>query len=290
MKSNCRSSSPPRSPPKNSSCWANGRLTSPSRAASPDPALQEALQVAQQFVGIAHVDALRRLDEERHRVQPEARDAERQPEADRLGDLVAHARVGHVQVGLMLVEHVLEVLLGALVVLPHAGLLAGEHGGLLLSGRLVPPDVEVAVRRRAAAARGDEPRMLVGGVVHDEVDDHPHPAVMGGADHLHEVAVIAQPRVDPVEVADVVAVVAIGRRVERHQPQARDAEIGQVVDASGETREVADAVVVAVHVGLDIQAVDDRRLPPQVAGVGDLHSALRSAGSSFRSARFRNAS
>ena len=35
--------------------------------------------------------------------------------------------------------------------------------------------------------------------------------------------------------------------------------------------EVADPVAVAVHVRLDVEAVDDRGLPPQVAGVGDLH-------------------
>ena len=127
--------------------------------------------------------------------------------------------------------------------------------------------------------------MLVGRVVDDEVDDDTHPAVVRGADHLDEVAVVAQTRVDAVEVADVVAVVAVGGRIERHEPEARDTEIGEVVDAAGEAGEVADPVVVAVHVRLDVEAVDHRALPPQVAGVGDPHNALLSAGSRSFSAR-----
>ena len=91
------------------------------------------------------------------------------------------------------------------------------------------------------------------------------PAVVGGPDELDEVAVRAEPAVDAVQVGDVVAVVAVGRRVEGHQPQAGDAELGEVVDALGQAGEVADAVAVGVQVGLDVQAVDDGVLPPQVA-------------------------
>ena len=57
-----------------------------------------------------------------------------------------------------------------------------------------------------------EPRVLVGGVVDDEVDDHPDAAVAGLVDQLDEVAERAERRVDGVEVGDVVAVVAVGAR------------------------------------------------------------------------------
>ena len=116
--------------------------------------------------------------------------------------------------------------------------------------------------------------MLVGGVVDDEVDDDPDAAVIRRPDDLDEVAVAAEPRVDAVEVGDVVAVVAVGARVEGHQPEARHAEVGEVVDALREPGEVADAVAVAVEERLDVEAVDDGGLPPQVAGVGDLHDCL----------------
>src|SRR5690606_39733749 len=45
----------------------------------------------------------------------------------------------------------------------------------------------------------------------------------------------------------------------------------EVVDAVGQALQVTAAVAVGVEVGLDVEAVDDRALPPQVAGVGDPH-------------------
>src|SRR3712207_8872884 len=52
------------------------------------------------------------------------------------------------------------------------------------------------------------------GVVDHQVGDDPHAPVLGGADDLDQVAVRAQPRVDAVEVGDVVAVVPLGRSEE----------------------------------------------------------------------------
>jgi hypothetical protein len=60
--------------------------------------------------------------------------------------------------------------------------------------------------------------MPIGSVIDDQIDDHPHPSIARGADHLDEIAVVPQTGIDTVEVADVVAVVTIRRRIERHQP------------------------------------------------------------------------
>ena len=87
--------------------------------------------------------------------------------------------------------------------------------------------------------------MLVGCVVDDKVDDHPLTAVAGLVDELDEIAKCAEPRVDAVVVGDVVAVVAVRRRVHRVEPQACDTEAGEVVEAAGQSDEVADAVAVA---------------------------------------------
>jgi hypothetical protein len=67
-------------------------------------------------------------------------------------------------------------------------------------------------------------------VVDDEVDDDADAPVGRRPDHLREVARRAQPAVDPVEVGDVVAVVALAARVERHEPHARDPDAGEVVE------------------------------------------------------------
>ena len=66
----------------------------------------------------------------------------------------------------------------------------------------------------------------------------------GRAHQLDEVAVGAEPRVDTEEVGDVVAVVLARGRVERHEPQAGHAEVGEVLDAFGHAADVAAAVTV----------------------------------------------
>ena len=82
----------------------------------------------------------------------------------------------------------------------------------------------------------------------------------------------------PREVDDVVAVVAVRRRVERHQPQAGGAEAREVVDALDQAGEVAAAVAVEIVERLDVEAVDDGVLPPQVAaGARRILSAGRRA-------------
>ena len=72
--------------------------------------------------------------------------------------------------------------------------------------------------------------MLVGGVVDDEVDDHADAALLGAVRELDEVAERAVARIDVVVVGDVVAVVAAGRGLERHQPDRGDAEPVQIVE------------------------------------------------------------
>ena len=105
--------------------------------------------------------------------------------------------------------------------------------------------------------------MLVGGVVADELGDHPQAAPVRLADELAEVAHRAVVGVDAEVVGDVVAVVLERRRVERQQPDRRDAEVAQVVELLGQAPEVADPVAVAVAEGADVDLVDDRVLVPE---------------------------
>ena len=240
-------------------------------------AAHEAAQVAHEVVGVGeralrHAD---RLEQERHRVHPEPGETLREPVADDLGDLVADLGGGDVQVRLVRVEAVQVPLARLLVIGPVRLLLVREdHVAGLLRGLLVGPYVEVVERRVAIAAR-PEPRVLVGGVVDHEVGHDPDPAVARGPDHLGEVARRAEPAVDAVEVGDVVAVVALFTRVERHQPQAAHAQPREVVEPVGQALEVAAAVAVRVQERLDVEAVDNRVLPPHIAGRLGAHSAGR---------------
>ena len=72
--------------------------------------------------------------------------------------------------------------------------------------------------------------MLVGGVVDDEIDEHADAALLGAVGELDEIAERAVARIDAVVVGDVVAVVACGRGLERHQPDRGDAEAVQIVE------------------------------------------------------------
>ncbi len=87
--------------------------------------------------------------------------------------------------------------------------------------------------------------MSIRGVVDDQIDDDAHAELFGVVHELDEVAERSVLRVDAVVVGDVVAVVAIGRGIERLQPDAGDAEAGQVVEPPRQPVEVADAVAVA---------------------------------------------
>ena len=104
--------------------------------------------------------------------------------------------------------------------------------------------------------------MLVGGVVDDEVDHHADAAVAGLVHQLGEVAEGADPRVNPVEVGDVVAGVLARGRVHRVQPETGDPEPGQVVEPADQAAQVADAVAVGVLEGLHVEAVEDSFLVP----------------------------
>ena len=242
----------------------------------PVPPVHERAQVAKIVVRVRQVGRVQRtgrVEQERYGVHPEPGQPELEPEADHPLDLLAHLRVRDVEIRLMLVELVQVVLPRLLVVLPQAGLLIREDDALVrVRRRLVPPDVPAPVRRLPRRPRTPEPRVLVGGVVDHQVGDHPDATVPGERDQLHHVAVRTQPRIDPVEVGDVVPVVAVRRRIERHQPQARHPELGQVVDPLAHSPQVAASVTVGVEERLDVEAVDHRVLPPDVSSLRQAHA------------------
>ena len=142
----------------------------------------------------------------------------------------------------------------------------------------VGPDVEVAVGTLRVLAAGLEPRVLVGGVVHDEVDDHPDAARVRRVEEVVEVLDGADLGEDVGVVGDVVAAVAQGRGEERRDPQAVDAEPLEVVELLDQALEVADAVAVAVLEGADQHLVEDGGLEPVRRGPEPPRSSAVSSG------------
>src|ERR1700719_2898945 len=52
--------------------------------------------------------------------------------------------------------------------------------------------------------------------------------------------------------------------LERHQPDRRDPETMQIIQAARQAREIADAIAIAIHIGAYRKAINDRILVPQV--------------------------
>ena len=113
------------------------------------------------------------------------------------------------------------------------------------------------------ATRGlDEPRVLVGGVVGDPVDEDPEVARVRLGEQRVEGGEVAEERVDVAVVGDVVAEVGHRRAVERRQPEGVDAQPLQVVEVRADALEVADAVARRVGERARVDLVDDGLLPP----------------------------
>lgn len=214
-------------------------------------------------------------------VEAEAGDPALQPEAHDAQARGPDLRVVPVEVGLLGQERVEVVLTGLLVQRPRGA--AEERAPVVRrapAARRVAPDVPVAPRVDPVRARLLEPRVQVGRVVEDEVEDHVDAAAPRLGDQPVEVLVGAERGVDRAVVGDVVADVAPGRDVDRREPQALDAQRGvgavvEVVELLHDAAQVADAVAVGIPEGARVDVVDGPALPPRQGGRGRGGRGLR---------------
>jgi hypothetical protein len=91
---------------------------------------------------------------------------------------------------------------------------------------------------------------------------------MDGGEQRVEVVERPEGRVDVLVVAHVVAGVVLRRGIDRREPEHVDAEPGQVVEPPRDAGQVADPIAVRVGEAARIDLVDDRALPPGLAGAG----------------------
>ncbi len=100
-------------------------------------------------------------------------------------------------------------------------------------------------------------------MVDDEVHHDLHSTLVRRLRQVVEVGQAAEERVDILVVADVVAVVVLGRAVDRAEPEYIDTETGQVVELRDDALNVADAVAIGVREATWVDLVDDSTLPPR---------------------------
>ncbi len=187
-------------------------------------------------------------------VDPEACDAAIQPEPKDALELRAHIGVPPVEIRLLAGEVVQVVAAALSVELPSR---AAAEDRLPVVGNLVRPDVV-----RGALA---EPRMLVGGVVRDEIEQDADSAPPCLGDELVQIRESSEVRVDAGVVRDVVSPVDVRRGVDRVQPDPVDAEPLEVLELSGDPAEIPDPVAVRVGERPGVDLVEDALSPPRLA-------------------------
>jgi hypothetical protein len=185
-------------------------------------------------------------------IDPEPVHAPAGPEADHIAHRGADLRHAPVEIGLLGIERVEVIAAGQLVERPGGSPESRDP----IVGRLIRPHVVLRVLA--------EPSVLDRGMGRNEVEEDLELQLMGTGDEPVEAAEVSQLGRHLAVISDVVAHVRQGRGVDRREPQRIDAQVGKVVQARFDPRQVADAIAVRILKRARIDLVDDRVVPPPV--------------------------
>ena len=124
------------------------------------------------------------------------------------------------------------------------------------------PDVVVGVLVLLLLLRGDEPRMVNGGIADDVVEDDMHTALMSLLEQTAGILVGAIAWCYLVIVAHVVAGIVEGGVEEGIEPDGINAEAFHIVEFADDALQVADAVAIGVAESLWVDLIEYRILGP----------------------------
>ena len=222
----------------------------------------------------------------RHRVQTKTIYTHGQPEVADLLHGIVDSRIIKVQVRLVRIKPVPIVCFCNRVPRPVRCFEVFENNSrILVFFWCIAPDVEVLVGKIVTVAgAGDpgrscatgvtdsgcsygatrllEPWILIGSMIDHQFGDHAQIARMRRIQKSAEIVERAKIRIDVEIVGNVVAVVALGRRIERQQPDGGDPQLLEIIQFFHQTAEVTHPVAIAVTKRLDVQLVDDGVLVP----------------------------
>jgi hypothetical protein len=124
----------------------------------------------------------------------------------------------------------------------------------------------IAVRAVSGTPALFEPFMFVAGMVNHQVHHKFDSPAMHAADQVVEI--IHGPEIlhDIAVIADIVAIVVVGGRIDRIQPDYIDAQAPDIIEPGDDTSQVPDAVPVCILKTPWIDLVYDGFLPPLAAG------------------------
>ena len=223
---------------------------------------------------VDEVGQRRILDRQCRRVDADPRRAAVEPEAQDRLVLLADGGVVPVEVRLRRSEQVEEpVAAGAIGVLRARPRRVAEVRGpvvrwLVAVGAAPTAEPEAVAHRRAGSAGMglDEPLVLVGHVIGDDVDDRADAEGEGLGDQRLGFGQRAERRVDRPVVGDVVAAVGERGGVPGVVPDGVDAELTEVAEPRPHAGEIADTVTVGVGEAAHVELIDDGVAPPGALG------------------------
>src|SRR6476469_2181526 len=200
-------------------------------------------------------------------IDAKAVDAAIEPEAQHIVHRFADSRIAPIEIGLLAQKGVV-IVLGRRFIEAPGGTAEIAHPtvGRGAVGLWIAPNVPIALRIVARGAALDKPRMLIGRVVRNEVDNDLKAARMCLFDESIEICKRPEDRIDAAIIGDVVAEVRHRRRIDRGDPERVDLQPLQIVEAAANPFEIADAVAVTVLERARIDLIDDAALPPNGFG------------------------
>src|SRR5256886_9352199 len=133
--------------------------------------------------------------------------------------------------------------------------------------RAIAPDIKFAFGRTGRRAPGLlEPRILVGGVIDDQLGDDAQAALVRRVEERAKIVERSVVRIDVEIIGDVVAIITQWGWIKGQEPDRGNAELLEVIEFLDQTAKIANAVAIAVMEGFDVQLVDDRVLVPKRIG------------------------
>jgi hypothetical protein len=204
------------------------------------------------------------LDEQPKYINPKAVDAAVKPEPQHVKHFKPNVRVPPVEIGLLRKKAVEVVLPGLIIERPSR---ASKLGNPVVRrpATWVPmvPDVPIALRVGPRCAAGDEPRMLIRGMIRNVVEDYFNAARMGIGDKQIEVCKRSEDGIDRATVRNVVTEVRHGRGEKWRDPDRADTEPCQIVQPLTNAGKIADTVIVGILKRARVDLVYDGALPPR---------------------------
>ncbi len=182
--------------------------------------------------------------QEVHNVEPEAVDTEIHPVIDHIVNFAADLFILPVQICLRDIKQSQIVLIGLIIVSPCVAAefrLPVRRGGIISA---VLPYIIITVRVVLRFPRLHKPRMCRGSMVERKVQHDFQISVMRFIHQCFQVLFRAEPGINLIIIADIIAVIFHWRLVNRRQPDIIDAKIFQVIQLFNDAPYITDAVTV----------------------------------------------